>query len=676
MPFKKIWFVAALLVFVGAYLALYWHSLPFPFEFDDFPQILQNRSIRYLFHPRAFLESENLRSRPVTNLSFALSYAMGGFSLSNFRIFNVLLHLANAFFVGYFFWFTQSRRKGALGAALIAGALFLLHPLAADSVVYLSARSSLLVLFFMFAALYFYTRPLPTVFSWLSFLLMTAAAFLSKENGLAILPLLFLFHPKLKRRAQELIPYVLPILLGGALMGLRKATFLNAAGKGFFRIAGDIDISSFSEYLRIALSVWPMNFALFFRPDWMAVDHQLVLPASWFSPAVLAGIGIWLAFAAAAYVLWKFRSDWAFYFLWIVCALFVTNSIFPVLDPLGERHLYAALPAFAWLFALITLRVPRLAAVCLVATILPFAYHSAKARIEIWRSPETLWRDAYEKYPGKLRIVYNVWWSLITKEEKAAEALAIMQRFLVSQPAGALTYEDQEISLTSMANALRQSAKRSSRSIEAEARQIFGPLEYWSGLILLKATINEPHWRERWKEARAVALHTPLSPRPRDPEFIAHVFDLQLADYYIRVGNQKEALRLFEKVLLAFPRRHFPFWTKREDLGDLYHAAGRDEEALEQYEAAAYQYKVFKQFPGSLHRKLHEIYMSRKDYLRASDALGEILRVRTDDPDLRRQYASLLSRIGSQNAAQQFREADFYSQRRIFPQDRREIVRP
>ena len=126
----------------------------------------------------------------------------------------------------------------------------------------------------------------------------------------------------------------------------------------------------------------------------------------------------------------------------------------------------------------------------------------------------------------------------------------------------------------------------------------------------------------------------------------------------------------------SFQDTHFPYWTARETLGDLYLRAKRENEAVKQYELAAYQYKVFKRFPRELQMKLYSVFRDRGDLHRASDAIGELIRVRTDDPELRRLYADLLKERRDIHATRQAREADFYTRHAVGPTDDRELLRP
>ena len=77
-------------------LSLYWHTLDYPFVFDDYQNIVENPHIRITSLNWENLQqaatSSNLRERPVANLSFALNYYFGDYSPRGYRLVNVLLH--------------------------------------------------------------------------------------------------------------------------------------------------------------------------------------------------------------------------------------------------------------------------------------------------------------------------------------------------------------------------------------------------------------------------------------------------------------------------------------------------------------------------------------------------------------------------------------------------------
>ena len=86
-----------LIVLVG--VLVYSASLGHPLLFDDAAAVSGNLSIRQLspisvpLHPPA---GTTVAGRPLTNLTFALNYAMGGLDVTGYHVTNLLIHLLAA----------------------------------------------------------------------------------------------------------------------------------------------------------------------------------------------------------------------------------------------------------------------------------------------------------------------------------------------------------------------------------------------------------------------------------------------------------------------------------------------------------------------------------------------------------------------------------------------------
>jgi hypothetical protein len=172
----RVWLAAALVV-LGVMVA-YEPSLDAPFYFDDNRNIVHNPVVRDLswfarpwtveasggnhFHLHSF------KTRFVTNLSFALNYRFGGLAVRGYHATNVVLHLVTVLLFGL-----ATRRALRLPAfdgsaarvdagwiALVAAALFALHPIQTETVTYTVQRAALLAGLFSLLAFWCYLRAL------------------------------------------------------------------------------------------------------------------------------------------------------------------------------------------------------------------------------------------------------------------------------------------------------------------------------------------------------------------------------------------------------------------------------------------------------------------------------------------------------------------------------------
>ena len=86
--------------------------------------------------------------RPILLLTYCINYALGGYDVIGYHIFNVLIHICNSLLLravviglGY-----------SSGAGLLAGVLFVVHPLTTEPVNYISSRSDSLAAMFYLGA--------------------------------------------------------------------------------------------------------------------------------------------------------------------------------------------------------------------------------------------------------------------------------------------------------------------------------------------------------------------------------------------------------------------------------------------------------------------------------------------------------------------------------------------
>src|SRR5262245_11378839 len=131
---------------IGIIGFVYVNSLSNAFVYDDRFAIRENRSIESIsaaFHPSA---DSPVAGRPIANVSFALSYALGGREPAAFRLGNVLIHAAAALLLfGIVRRTLETDRVGlkqaALPLAFLSAALWAVHPLQSEVVDYVTQRT-------------------------------------------------------------------------------------------------------------------------------------------------------------------------------------------------------------------------------------------------------------------------------------------------------------------------------------------------------------------------------------------------------------------------------------------------------------------------------------------------------------------------------------------------------
>jgi hypothetical protein len=340
----------------------------------------------------------------------------------------------------------------------------------------------------------------------------------------------------------------------------------------------------------------------------------------------------------------------------------------------------------AWLVGVLFLRV--IGAWATWWWVLPFgalggvALGATNARISLWRSPVAIWSDPYAKYPRKFRVAYNTWSALYSQPGAEAEALEVLLRFFRTARPGILTYEEQESAVRSAAITLTKIVRREGGSVWKKGPELLRhERSFWLDLVLLTAAIRSgpgAQWLAYWQDSLDRYFNLPLSLRAKEGNLIENSFYLLRGDYHAANKEFEKARADYEKVLLpfGFGYRQIPYFTKREALANVYLQLGDEEGAIRQLQEAAFQYRMFKRFPYSIYLQMDRIYAKRHDLLRASDALGQLVRVATDDPKVRQEYAASLRAKGDKTAMQQTKESEFYAEHAVPPGDLRDAVRP
>jgi len=126
--------------------------------YDDAKNILANPHIQSGLSPKgilwALIRVHNANWYPMTWLSHMTDISLYGLNPEGHHLTSVLIHLLNGTFL--FLLLAHWTSKNLL--AWIVAALFLIHPMRAESVVWISERKDTLCVFFWLAALYFYGR--------------------------------------------------------------------------------------------------------------------------------------------------------------------------------------------------------------------------------------------------------------------------------------------------------------------------------------------------------------------------------------------------------------------------------------------------------------------------------------------------------------------------------------
>jgi tetratricopeptide (TPR) repeat protein len=358
-----------LLLLAGA-LVPFFGSLGSGFHFDDYA-IFQDATIRA---PNGWLAVWKLaQTRPLTYLTFWLSYQLGGENPWGYHALNLALHAAATLLL------YECLRRVAEREAMFAALIFAVHPIQSEAVNYVWARSIVLAAVFMFAA----WREWIEGSEWRA-VVWFGAALLAKEECAAFPLALALLGKPQAREARQRWP--LTTMFGLSLLAAAHVVYAIAVTPGA-PAGAQAGITPWHYFLAQGPVIW-RYLRLTILPFGFTVDPQIDVPSAW------VGIAAWVALVGIAAWVWRY-SRWSAIGLIL---LLPSSSIFPAEDLAADRRMYLALAAFA--VAAAQLAKPKAWVAGALVGVLAM---SSIARTYTWMSDERLWRDAVAKAPEKIR---------------------------------------------------------------------------------------------------------------------------------------------------------------------------------------------------------------------------------------------------------------------------------
>jgi tetratricopeptide (TPR) repeat protein len=418
---------------LAAVAAVYARSAGFDFiNYDDPKYILENPAVRDGLTPEgvrwAFTATWAANWHPLTWLSHMLDVSLFGLDAGKHHLASVGFHMLNTLLLFHLL----RRMTGTLWRSAFVAALFGLHPLHAESVLWIAERKDLLCGLFFFLSLWAYLRHAerPGAARYLPVLLFAALALLSKPMAVTLpfVMLLLDFWP-LGRLPGAPAPPDRPPLprLPPARLLLEKAPLIamsaascvvtwhaQAAGGAVRAIPAGIRFQnaavSYAAY--IGKMLWPSGLAVFY-------PHPMESIAAW----KVAGAALLLAAATIA-ALRAVRSapwlavGWGWYAGMLVPVIGLVQA---GNQAMADRYTYLPLVglfiAAAWgLYAAAErLAIPPRATAAAAAALL------AALALASWRQAG-YWRDSSALFTHALEVTGDNWVGRSVLGEKALEA--------------------------------------------------------------------------------------------------------------------------------------------------------------------------------------------------------------------------------------------------------------
>ncbi|MEN9784979.1 MAG: hypothetical protein RLZZ299_243 [Pseudomonadota bacterium] len=360
--------LAALLL---ACVVVYLPALGGGFVYDDRIEVVGNPALRALSDP-ATVTVYNV-NRPLLLLSWAIDWRIGGLDPFGYHLGNVLLHVLDVFLAWRLArWLLPPAR------ALVAAALWGLHPMASESVAYVTGRSDLLCAAGWLLAMeaHLAGRRLRTVAG----ILLAVGA---KEVGWTlplVLPVLDAVRGRPWARG--------PVVAGAGVVALAVVARLGVMGLPAPEVERAVGV-----HLAAQAEAWTRSLALWVVPWGQSVFHDLPARA-WPGGALACALGALGAFAwhrgglaRLAAVLWA---------AWLLPA-----SAVPLREVMAEHRALLGGLGLAWFLAAVPGFTPRRAAGIAVVLAAVTAW-----RAWVWADEVRLWQDAVRVHPASASAHY------------------------------------------------------------------------------------------------------------------------------------------------------------------------------------------------------------------------------------------------------------------------------
>ena len=469
--FLKVAFLAALV------WMLYWGSLHGPFTFDDWHVIPANPSVRgpsdipsFFQDPATFSVLVGNRDyRPVFLTSMALCWSAGGGSTFPFHVVSVFLHMSNVLLLFFILrrCFASGRdRPGARAiphgewAALLAATLFAAHPLASESINYISSQSVPLTAVFYLLSFYLFCTVYDEhgrVSGWSSRGLRVACyiayflALLSKPIAITLPLNLVLWDLLIGGRTPQPEAGDAPTWMRGWLR-IRKHLPFVAVTILYLSIRrvvlpGSLEPTEsvrpvLTHYLTetTALVFYYLKLALV--PLGLNVDPDYPLATSFLDPRVLVSLAVLVILGG---LLLRFRRHrvLVFWSLWFPSCLLITTFVVVLGQVVNEHRVYLSLAGYCAVVGLLFFqlwgRFPinlsdlsigarfgrGLIGALMLSGLVALAF-ATQARARVWSSELTLWEDS-ARHGGGWRPHMN--YALALEEAgRSEEALAQFEK--------------------------------------------------------------------------------------------------------------------------------------------------------------------------------------------------------------------------------------------------------
>ena len=609
-PFHRTPLFAAVAIAATALLA-YHNSFAVPFVFDDELAIVSNpslRSLRTAWSPPPELTGLPISGRPLVNLSFGISYAISGTAVWSYHVVNLLIHIA----AGLVFFGVVRRtllqpglapRFGAhaFELALLAAALWTLHPLQTESVTYISQRAeALLGLLYLLTLWCFIRATQPgAIPGWGRWAFVTCALGMATKEVMISAPIFAALYARafLAQSWREVWARHRQLLLRLASTWLLLAWFVVQEGGARGVSAGfGLGVSPWS-YLLTQCEAIVLYLKLCFRPHPLVLDYGTGIVRS-FAEVWWQGIFLVTLLAGTIWALVR-KPIFGCVGAWFFMILAPSSSVVPLVgQTMAEHRMYLPLAAVVVVVVVLAYRLLEQKALVVLAVTAVALGVTTEHRNRDYASAISICKDTVAKRPDNARAMALLA-NYCRRAGRLDDARQWLERSLVVQPgvhpvlnnlgtvwqelgepgkavscfqqALALSPRDAK-TMNNLGNALILSGRAAEGIAQLEAALRVAPAAPETRANLANALAQNGRMAEAADNFEAL-----LKIHPEDTEAHDHLGSVLLA-----LGRGAEAIAHFETAVRLQPASA----DLHNRLGQALGRAGRLREALEQFQAA------------------------------------------------------------------------------------------
>ena len=380
-------------------ILVYLNSILNPLIWDDLSLIKENYLIKnlknlFIFFKTDLYKGANSQStfyRPLQALSYSLIYKFFKLSPVPYHLLNIFLHISCAILT-----FILLKEIYGEKISFLVSVLWAIHPINTEAITYISGTADPLFLFFGLFAIYLYNKNFKFL-SYISFIL----SLLSKESGVLILPIFFLYQYCLDKLTKSQIKNYIIITLIFLIYFILRQTVLNF-GKA---IPEDIFLHRFYTSFKAFL----IYISILLFPFILSMERHIPYIKTFKDIDFLIGF---IYFFLFLYFLFKNRKDKKILFagiLFLLNFIFHSNTIIPLNGNLREHWMYlGSIGFFVYFLKLFDFIKNERKRIILIIIIFSLYGVRTILRNYDWKNPENFYLKSIKYFPYSPKLWNNL----------------------------------------------------------------------------------------------------------------------------------------------------------------------------------------------------------------------------------------------------------------------------